>query len=277
MLKKVRNLRALRPRQWARVRVPDRAPWNEPGEWTGKLAGREVDVCLTPILDPRDGYPAYFEWRYRIAYRHPGSKSSGYHRPDGGWITPYDLDMDPGHIKPFYHDDAEYRRFLDGDGAWLYQPASDDPVLCPGPDCSIYLCEICGEHVMPWSDNDGNLVCRDCEVTGLVIDPGQVERLEQVREFASQIGRREQLEHQLSHWLGSGTFFGRRSQCVLRGDFAPHSFSFCHYILPEGPGQTRQFAMNGGLVYSGPGSPGDGSFPALSVNLHDGVGWFCHT
>ena len=92
-----------------------------------------------------------------------------------------------------------------------------------------------------------------------------------------QMGLGEQLERQLSHWLGSGTFFGRKSQCVLGYDFAPHSFSFCHYILPEKPGDQRQFGMNGGLIYSGPASPGDGSFPALTVNLHNGVGWFCHT
>src|SRR5262249_13849257 len=151
-------------------------------------------------------------------------------------ITPYDLDMEQGNTRPF-HDAEEWRRFLDGQGAWLYEPASDDPELCPGPDCSIYLCEICGEHVMPWSDDEGNLVCRHCELTGLVIEPDQVERLEQVREFARQMGLGEQLERQLCHWLGSGTFFGRKSQCVLGYDFAPHSFSFCHYILPEQPGE----------------------------------------
>jgi hypothetical protein len=41
---------------------------------------------------------------------------------------------------------------------------------------------------MPWSDDDGNIVCQFCEVTGLVIDPGQVDRLEQIREFAGGMG-----------------------------------------------------------------------------------------
>jgi hypothetical protein len=64
---------------------------------------------------------------------------------------------------------------------------------------------------------------------------------------------------------------------VLSGDFAPRSFSFCHYILPEKAGEKRQFGMNGGLIYQGPVSPADGSFPSLTVSLASGTGWFCHT
>ena len=36
-------------------------------------------------------------------------------------------------------------------------------------------------------------------------------------------------------------------------------------------------AMNGGLIFQGPGLPADGSFPSLTVSLASGTGWFCHT
>ena len=52
MLKKTK-LRALSPGQWARLRVPDYECWQKPGEWTGRLAGREVDVCIIPWYGPR--------------------------------------------------------------------------------------------------------------------------------------------------------------------------------------------------------------------------------
>ena len=70
----------------------------------------------------------------------------------------------------------------------------------------------------------------------------------------------------------------RRRQCVLYGDFAPQSFSFCHFTLPAHTKTgKRERWFNGALIYSGPGCPGDGSFPSLTVNLHNHTGWFCHT
>jgi hypothetical protein len=69
-----------------------------------------------------------------------------------------------------------------------------------------------------------------------------------------------------------------KSQCLLYGDFAPHSFGFSHFVLPAyASSGKRTFSYNGGLIYSGPGCAGDGSFPSLCVNLGDGTGWFCHT
>jgi hypothetical protein len=129
---------------------------------------------------------------------------------------------------------------------------------------------------MPWSDDEGNLICMYCEATGLIIHPDVADRLEAAREFARQMGLGRQLEQQLCHWLGNGQCWGRKSQCVLSYDFAPHSFSFAHYILPEGE-EKRRLSMNGGLIYSGPGLPADGSFPSLTVNLSSGTGWSCHT
>jgi hypothetical protein len=53
-------------------------------------------------------------------------------------------------------------------------------------------------------------------------------------------------------------------------DFAPHSMGFAiwhdaplEWYRPE----RAKLALNGGFIYHGPSSPGDGSFPALSVSL----------
>lgn len=54
-------------------------------------------------------------------------------------------------------------------------------------------------------------------------------------------------------------------------DFAPHSFSI---LWKDERGRPY---MNGGLIYQGPGSPVDGSFPSLTVSLDNSVGWFIHT
>jgi hypothetical protein len=40
------KLRALSPGQWARVRVPEYKCWQKPGEWTGPLVGKELDICV---------------------------------------------------------------------------------------------------------------------------------------------------------------------------------------------------------------------------------------
>jgi hypothetical protein len=64
----------------------------------------------------------------------------------------------------------------------------------------------------------------------------------------------ERLEYLTSYHEGENT-------CVLFKDWAPHSFSF-YMLRPDG---SRWF--NGGLIYSGPDQPLDGSFPALTVGI----------
>ena len=49
MLKKT-TLPRLSPGQWARVRVPDYECWQKSGEYHGPLVGKEVDVCVIPVL-----------------------------------------------------------------------------------------------------------------------------------------------------------------------------------------------------------------------------------
>jgi hypothetical protein len=54
-------------------------------------------------------------------------------------------------------------------------------------------------------------------------------------------------------------------------DFAPHSFTFAIWRdvqLRYDVRPTRaNLLLNGGWIYAGPGAPGDGSFPSLSVDL----------
>ena len=57
----------------------------------------------------------------------------------------------------------------------------------------------------------------------------------------------------------------------------PHSFYFkMHRLLPDG---TYKFWFDGGLIYHGPGQPGDGSAPAFSVEVGgpEGPHWSIHT
>jgi hypothetical protein len=47
-------------------------------------------------------------------------------------------------------------------------------------------------------------------------------------------------------------------------DFAPHSMAFAMW---RGEKSHSNLMLNGGLIYAGPGAPGDGSAPSLSVDL----------
>jgi hypothetical protein len=47
------KLRALSPGQWARIRVPEYECRQKPGEWSGPLVGKEVDICVIPCSRPR--------------------------------------------------------------------------------------------------------------------------------------------------------------------------------------------------------------------------------
>ena len=67
------------------------------------------------------------------------------------------------------------------------------------------------------------------------------------------------------------------TRCKLFDDFAPHSFLF---YMEHGDGQGGwKHWFTGGLIYHGPTSPGDGSFPALSVSLNKSTEprWEVHT
>jgi hypothetical protein len=280
MLKK-RKLRAFKPGQWVRLRTPDYECWKqEPRPWNTPRPGDEIDVCLLPQYEPRDGYPNYFEWFYRVGFRKPGSTWVVKQIENGCFIGPWDVGLiDATSNSPNYDSDTFQARHR-GEGVYLYEPASDDPEVCPGPDWSRYECSICGKFVKPFSNDQGELRCPTCEVPGLVILEDKVlDKLEQVREFARAMGLSSQLERQLC-WLDNYADHEneRKRQCILHDDFAPHSFTFCHYRLPAFTEDgARKFNFNGGLIYQGPSCPADGSFPSLTVSLAGGTGWFCHT
>lgn len=69
---------------------------------------------------------------------------------------------------------------------------------------------------------------------------------------------------------------GQGTRCQLYSDFAPNSFRFVIERLKEG---KWVHWFNGGLIYSGPSQPADGSFPALTVSVDRQTtdGWSVHT
>lgn len=64
----------------------------------------------------------------------------------------------------------------------------------------------------------------------------------------------ERLSYLATYGIGDNT-------CEIHRDFAPHSFGFC---MKRPDGSCWFF---GGLIYSGPGQPLDGSAPALTVRI----------
>jgi hypothetical protein len=69
----------------------------------------------------------------------------------------------------------------------------------------------------------------------------------------------------------------RPVRTVLFRDFAPHSFIFTVQRVDD-TGQKWERCMNGGLIYSGPDQPLDGSAPAFTVSMGESeIGWSVHT
>jgi hypothetical protein len=95
------------------------------------------------------------------------------------------------------------------------------------------------------------------------------EYLAKVLEFAERRGIKENFLDRLN-WLGKGAVFGTKSECRLFKDFAPYSFEFMHVV-------NGKAAMNGGLLYFGPGDTGVDA-PQLSVRIGETKeGWEIHT
>jgi len=97
------------------------------------------------------------------------------------------------------------------------------------------------------------------------------EHLAEVLKFAAENGCADKLADRLDYLARYGD---GDNTCHLHRDFAPHSFDFL-MLKPDG---SRWF--NGGLIYSGPGQPLNGSAPALTVGI--GIdsskhGWSIHT
>ena len=95
-----------------------------------------------------------------------------------------------------------------------------------------------------------------------------LEHFDKVIAFARTLPRKSQKSlvgclRRLHHFGGIGLPPPKAREysiCKLGKDHAPHSFSFSIYR-----GEDLWFV--GGLIYDGPESPNDGSFPALTVSL----------
>jgi hypothetical protein len=97
--------------------------------------------------------------------------------------------------------------------------------------------------------------------------------------FATEVNALEKLASKI-HYLECYADPEKKGEarCTLYHDFAPHSFAFTiEKKLKDG---SWSLWFNGGLIYSGPGQPADGSMPALSVNVEGtpaGHDWSVHT
>ncbi len=147
---------------------------------------------------------------------------------------------------------------LNSTDQWHYEPWSfdDNP---PGEDSSYYKCDKCNEtlyrdergrrHSRSACLFDGSLVCRDCEVTGLVYDEEAETQLKRTRRLADYVGGdcRARLDRHIET-LGRGFSFCHPAQTRL---FREDRFSFAWSTViftPEG----RKRGMNGGLIQHGP-------------------------
>jgi hypothetical protein len=250
--------------------------WRDSFGWYYRPVVRRANEDGSMSSYEYDGHQRYaFDAEY---YKHKDAEGHG-----GYYVrfTTWDLDLiDFTWSNRWSFDQAESKRYREGKGAFVYEPARpDDAEACPGPDISLYACDQCGRETQePYCDDQGVLLCPSCDKTGLVYDRETAERLDQVREFARKMGLLSQLEHKLA-FLNHGFAWGKPTRTNLGYDFAPHSFAWCEYFQPQTEDERKKprFCMNGGLIYHGPGSPGDGGFPALSVSLSNSTGWSIHT
>jgi hypothetical protein len=103
-----------------------------------------------------------------------------------------------------------------------------------------------------------------------------------VNKFADQVGAHDRLHKQLDYLAryACPAEDAQKTICDLYKDFAPNSFGFTMRRRNQETG-GYDYWFNGGLIYSGPGQPLDGSAPALTVSLDPEAGkqhdWSIHT
>lgn len=175
--------------------------------------------------------------------------------------------MQSPEIEMFGHHGAaglfhDYRlNYDDPDGTkWIYRPYSyTSSHYAPGEDASVYQCDQCMELL--YRDDmgrrfdrsacifDGGLVCRDCEVTGLVYDQEVSDRLDLARKLADRVGGdcRSNFENRLNS-LGFPSYFGSPSQTRLYKD-GKWSFGFSISVFTD---EGRKKGLHGGFIQHGP-------------------------
>ena len=90
------------------------------------------------------------------------------------------------------------------------------------------------------------------------------EHFDKVHEFARSVGAEAELQKQLDFLAGFGGD-AAKTRCHLYSDFAPHSF---FWRMEHSSIDDWQPGLMGGLIYSGPGVPSDGSAPSFNVSLN---------
>ncbi len=110
----------------------------------------------------------------------------------------------------------------------------------------------------------------------LVID--NQEHFDKVKAFAELVGAFDNFKKQLDYLAGYACHDSPKdTKCHLGYDFAPNSFRFT--MMKRTNDGEYNYWFNGGLIYSGPGIPLDGSGPAYTVSLSPkkGHNWSVHT
>jgi hypothetical protein len=285
----IRNPRKLvRPGQWVLAKIPE-SSWIKRHSYDF----RSVDVsyiCVLARQAPDYRFQNAFEWFYDVAWRIPDRHI--YKDPDYDGLryshdkqylmrideedrsnlscwkdreyyhaSPSDFGLleYSGSWQPVYDED-EHKRRRSGVGGYLYEPASEDPKKCPGEDYSLYFCDKCNKFVVPWSNDEGELVCADCDsLDGLVYREKAAANVERARELADFVdGRiraaghnpgksRESLERSLNcpSW-SRGDGAPSRTLLFAEDEF---SFGFLRQHFVDGKWKT---SYNGGIIMHGP-------------------------
>lgn len=161
------------------------------------------------------------------------------------------------HAAGLHHDWDLLGDNIDGSRAF-YCPLEGEEA--PGHDVSIYECDICKQSLYadPLSLRSHksamlqgvDLVCRDCEATGLVTDADSLGQLDRCKALAKFLGgdSERSLDRSLG-FLSGATSFGSASQSRL---WKSDKWSFDFLISYITPGQPARRCMNGGLIQHGP-------------------------
>ena len=98
-----------------------------------------------------------------------------------------------------------------------------------------------------------------------------------VKEFAEGVRAFGSLCEELAYLSN----YGEDCLCLLRKDFSPYSFVFTMFKQDSSGAYIKAF--NGGLIYSGPGIPSNGTSPSFTVSLDEDAAsgkrhmWSIHT
>jgi hypothetical protein len=152
------------------------------------------------------------------------------------------------------------------DGGWIYYPYEEQCV--PNVDVSVYACDICHERCyrddfgVRWNKSatifDGGLVCRDCEVHGLIAPSEAREQMDRASKLARFIGgdTLHSYERGMEMFGRKTTGGGRACQTRLYKEDM-YSFGWSTLVLGD-DGKWKPW-IHGGFIKHGPDAkPADG-------------------